>query len=329
VVDTSAINILNIASAVFQDEMSGMTQVLGALAKPDSKFVDIVNLLLKCNGKVVVTGIGKSGHIANKIAATFSSTGTPAFFMHPAEALHGDLGMIGANDIVIAISYSGEADELITMMPILKRIGVPIIGITGNLNSTLARNANFVLSIAIAKEACPLNLAPTTSTTVTLVLGDAIAVCLLTLRGFKPEDFALSHPGGSLGRRLILTARDLMRSGEALPWVLGHDNIKHVIVEISKKGLGFVAVVDDSGQLLGSITDGDLRRAFDRDIDLSKTIATEIMNATPKTIKPDGLAVDAIELMDAYRITGLLVVDENNNLIGAFNLHDLFKAKLI
>lgn len=320
--------ILDIAAVVFQDEISGIRQVLDTLTK-DTDFVDVVNLLLHCKGKVVVTGIGKSGHIANKIAATLASTGTPAFFVHPAEALHGDLGMIGVNDIVIAISYSGEADELIAIIPVLKRIGVPVIGLTGNLTSTLARVSRYLLSIAVSKEACPLNLAPTTSTTATLVLGDALAVCLLTLRGFKPEDFALSHPGGYLGRRLLLTAKDLMRVGADLPKVSTVDDIKHVIVEISKKGLGFAAVVDVGDTLMGAITDGDLRRAFDHDVDLTKTVAVDIMNPTPKTIKPDSLAVDALNLMEQHHITGLLVVDDNNCLIGAFNLHDLFKARLI
>jgi arabinose-5-phosphate isomerase len=278
---------------------------------------------------VIVTGIGKSGHIARKIAATFASTGTPSFFVHPAEALHGDLGMIERGDIVIAISYSGESDEILAILPAILHKSVPIIAFTGNLTSSLARLSTHVLSIQINKEACPLNLAPTTSTTVSLVLGDALAVSLLELRGFKPEDFALSHPGGTLGRRLLTKVMDIMHKGNRLPIVNSSSNLKQAVIEMTKKGLGLTAVVDDKHKLCGVITDGDLRRLLDHDIDIQATKVIEVMNIHPKLLNHNDLATVAVEFMEKHKITRFLVVDDDNNLVGAFNLHDLFKARLI
>lgn len=320
------VDVLSIAKQLFSDEISGLNAIRDSL---DVNFIEAVNLLLACEGKIVVSGMGKSGHVGNKIAATFASTGTSAFFMHPAEALHGDLGVVGSKDLLLAISYSGESDELSAIIPILKRKGIKVIAIVGNLDSTLAKLATCVLSIKIDKEACPLNLAPTTSTTATLVLGDALAVALLSLRDFRPEDFALSHPGGSLGRRLLTTVQDIMHSGERLPLVLPSAKLKEVVVEISQKGLGLVAVVDAEQVLLGVITDGDLRRVLDSEQDVRTLSAQEFMTVNPKVIHHTNLAVDAVEIINNYKIGGLLVVDDQNKVVGAFNLHDLFKAKLI
>lgn len=318
--------VLQIARQVFIDEISGVEQVQSYL---DDNFVKAIDLIYKCQGKIIVTGMGKSGHIGSKIAATMASTGTPAFFVHPAEALHGDLGMIDSKDVVIAISYSGESEELISILPIIKRRHVPMIGLTGNLNSSLGKISDCALNIKVDREACPLGLAPTTSTTACLVLGDALAVSLYTLRGFKPEDFALSHPGGSLGRRLLTTAEDLMHSGERLPCVRETASLKDVVMEISNKGLGFTGVVDANNQLLGIVTDGDLRRLLDHKIDIQTTNVLDIMTKSPATVLVDSLAVEAVELMENRKITGFLVVNEAKELVGAFNLHDLLKAKLL
>lgn len=326
-VDNNIIDVLQVAYQVFSDEIDGISSVANAL---DHNFLSSIKVLLNCTGKVVVSGIGKSGHIARKVAATFASTGTPAFFVHPAEALHGDLGMIESRDVVIAISYSGESDELLTIMPALKRKKVPVIVITGTLNSSLAKVANYVLNTKIEKEACPLNLAPTTSTTASLVMGDALAISLLKLRGLKSEDFALSHPGGILGRRLLISVADIMHIQDEIPVVMLNSNIKEVVFEISKKSLGFTAVLEDDCTLAGIITDGDVRRVLDHDISVwDSYFAKDIMNQNPKTIREDSLAVHAIDLMTQYKISGFLVVDNNNALVGAFNLHDLFRAKLI
>ena len=318
--------ILQIAASVFEDEIAGINQVKSCIG---DSFVSAIELIYACKGKIIVTGMGKSGHIGNKIAATMASTGTPAFFVHPAEALHGDLGMIDEKDAVIAISFSGESDELLGILPILKRKNVPMIAMTGNLESSLAKIANCALNIKVDKEACPLGLAPTTSTTACLVLGDALAVSLYTLRGFKQEDFALSHPGGSLGRRLLTRASDLMHTGERIPVVYPDTSLKDVVMEISKKGLGFAGVVDCSNKVVGVITDGDLRRLIDNQTDILTTTAITIMNKSPKTILADNLAVEAIELMENNKITGFVVVDESNQFVGAFNLYDLLQAKLI
>ncbi len=263
------------------------------------------------------------------MAATFASTGTPSFFVHPAEALHGDLGMIGSQDVVIAISYSGESDEILAILPAILHKSIPIIAMTGNVNSSLAKYATHILNLQIEKEACPLNLAPTTSTTASLVLGDAIAVSLLELRGFRPEDFALSHPGGSLGRRLLTKVSDIMHGGDRLPTVSLDSSLKDAVVEISNKGLGLAAVVDSEHKLCGVITDGDLRRLLDHNVDIRTVKATDIMNKNPKLLKDTDLATIAVNLMEKYKITGFLVVDDKMRLVGAFNLHDLFKAKLI
>ena len=318
--------VLPIASRVFSDEIAGVTQVQGYL---DDDFVSAVELIYNCAGKVVVMGIGKSGHIGNKIAATLASTGTPSFFVHPAEALHGDLGMIDSQDVVIAISYSGESDELVAILPVLKRRNVLLIGITGDRASNLGNICDCVLNIKVDKEACPLGLAPTSSTTACLVLGDALAVSVYTLRGFKPEDFALSHPGGSLGRRLLTRVEDLMHSGDRLPKVFAHTPLKDVVVEISNKGLGLTGVVDNAGVLVGIVTDGDLRRLLDKKVDIFAIQAQDIMNCKPKTMLSNTLAVEAVELMEKQKITGFLVVDEAHKLVGAFNLHDLLEAKLL
>jgi len=318
--------VIDLASQVFNDEIAGINQVLHNLSQDFTKAVDAI---LQCRGKIIVSGMGKSGHIAGKIAATLASTGTPAFFVHPAEALHGDLGMIESKDVVIAISYSGESEELISLLPAIKRKNTLVIGMTGNLDSTLGKYSDYILNIKVDKEACPLNLAPTTSTTASLVLGDALAICLLELRGFKPEDFALSHPGGSLGRKLLTTVNDIMHHGKLLPFVTENTNLKDVVVEISNKRLGLVGVVDDSNKLLGVIADGDLRRLLDHNVDIMTTYAKDIMVKNPKVLQSNTLAIEAVKLMEQYKITGFLVVDEDNHLVGAFNLHDLIKAKLL
>ena len=295
-------------------------------------FVQAVLMLLACKGRVVVMGMGKSGHIGRKISATLASTGTPAMFVHPAEASHGDLGMITAGDAVLAISNSGESDELTAILPLIKRMEVPLVAITGRADSTLGRHADVVLDAAVDKEACPHNLAPTASTTVQLALGDALAVALLDARGFKPDDFARSHPGGSLGRKLLTHVRDVMRSGDELPRSAPDDDLMSLMREMSAKGLGMSAVVDGDGRLLGVFTDGDLRRLIEKagnGPDLRSLRAREVMHANPRTVQADELAVSAAGLMEAHRITSLLVVDEAGRLVGALNSNDLMRAKVI
>lgn len=318
--------ILKVAKQVFADEVASINHIVDGLG---AQFLTAINLLYACTGKVIVTGMGKSGHIARKIAATLASTGTPAFFMHPAEALHGDLGMVDQADTIIAISYSGESDELSALLPIIRRKHIPIIAFTGNLKSNLAKIADCVLNIGVEKEACPLGLAPTSSTTVTLVMGDAVAVSLLSKRGFKKEDFALSHPGGALGRKLLTTAKDIMRQGDFLPKVYLESKLEDIVTEISRKGLGLVGVVDTHEILHGVITDGDLRRLLDKKDNHNIITAASIMNKQPKTLQQDSLAVIAVEMMEKEKITGFLVVDQDNKLTGAFNVHDLFRAKLL
>lgn len=294
--------------------------------------VQAVLMLLACKGRVVVMGMGKSGHIGRKISATLASTGTPAMFVHPAEASHGDLGMITTGDAVLAISNSGESDELTAILPLIKRMGVPLLAITGRADSTLGRHADVVLDAAVDKEACPHNLAPTASTTAQLALGDALAVALLDARGFKPDDFARSHPGGSLGRRLLTHVRDVMRSGDELPRTAPDDDLMTLMREMSAKGLGMSAVVGVDGQLLGVFTDGDLRRLIEKSgngPDLRSLRAREVMHASPRTVQADELAVSAAGLMEAHRITSLLVVDEAGRLVGALNSNDLMRAKVI
>jgi len=301
----------------------------GLKARLDERFVRAVEMMLQVKGRVVVTGMGKSGHIGRKIAATLASTGTPAMFVHPAEASHGDLGMIKVVDVVLAISNSGESDELVAILPVLKRQGVPLIAMTGGLQSSLARHADVVLDSSVEKEACPLNLAPTASTTAQLALGDALAVALLDARGFKPEDFARSHPGGSLGRRLLTHVGDVMRSGEDVPRVAPTASFSELMQEMSRKGLGASAVVDAAGRAVGVFTDGDLRRLIEKGQDLRALTAGEVMHATPRTIAQDALAVEAAEMMEKHRITSLLVVDAQGVLCGAINTNDLMRAKVI
>ncbi len=295
----------------------------------DSSFADALAILLACRGRVVVSGIGKSGHVGHKIAATLASTGTPAFFVHPAEASHGDLGMITAEDVMIALSNSGESTELVTIVPLVKRRGAKLIAITGNADSTLARQADVHLDAAVAEEACPLGLAPTASTTAALALGDALAVAALEARGFSPEDFARSHPGGSLGRKLLTHVRDVMRSGEDVPFVPDTISLADALLVISGKGLGMTAVLGADGRVTGLITDGDLRRALGRGIDLRSARAVDVMTPDPRHIGPNRLAVEAVEEMERRRINGLLVIDDAGMLVGALNMHDLLRAGVI
>jgi arabinose-5-phosphate isomerase len=295
-------------------------------ARLDARFAAACRLCLGCQGRVVVTGMGKSGHIAGKIAATLASTGTPAFFMHPAEAGHGDLGMITRTDVVLAISNSGETPELVFLLPHLKRLGVPLLVLVGNLDSTLGRAANVAIDVSVSEEACPHNLAPTASTTATLAMGDALAVSVLEARGFTKQDFARSHPGGSLGRKVLVHVADLMRVGDAVPRVAPQALLSEGLAEISRKGLGMAVVVDRDGLILGVFTDGDLRRALDNPIDVRKTPISAVMTRNGKTIGPRELAAEAVHLMELYRITALPVADESGRLVGALNVHDLFRA---
>jgi arabinose-5-phosphate isomerase len=295
----------------------------------DADFAQACRLILDCRGRVVVTGMGKSGHIGGKLAATFASTGTPAFFVHPGEAQHGDLGMIQPQDVVIAISNSGETGEILTILPIIKRMGAKLIAMTGNPKSSLARQADVHLDVGVAKEACPHNLAPTSSTTATLAMGDALAVALLKARDFTPEDFARSHPGGKLGRRLLLYVRDLMHSGERIPQVSEAAGLREALLEMSSKGLGMTAIVDTGGRLTGIFTDGDLRRALNKGIDVYQAKITDIMTRNPKTIGADTLAAEAVAFMQAKNINGLYVVDADHKVLGALNMHDLLRAGVV
>ena len=295
----------------------------------DTGFADAVHLILACSGRVVVSGMGKSGHIGGKIAATLASTGTPAFFMHPGEASHGDLGMITHDDVVLALSNSGESNEIVSIVPLIKRRGAKLVAMTGNPNSTLAREADAHLNEAVDKEACPLNLAPTASTTAALALGDALAVALLDARGFSADDFARTHPGGSLGRRLLIHVRDVMHTGDELPKIDHDASLKVALLEMTKKGLGMTAVVDAAGRVAGVFTDGDLRRALEHALDLQQARVTDLMTRNPKTIHADELAVAAVEKMETLKINGLLVVDDTHTLVGALNMHDLLKAGVV
>ena len=307
---------------VLETEVAAVAALQGRLGEA---FVEACRVLHDCAGRVVVTGMGKSGHIGNKIAATLASTGTPAFFLHPAEASHGDIGMITHEDVVIAISNSGETAELVTILPVIKRLAVPLIAMTGRPQSTLAKAAAAVLDVSVAEEACPHNLAPTASTTATLAMGDALAVAVLEARGFSEDDFARSHPGGNLGRLLVRVA-DVMRTGDELPAVGPDASMRDGLLEISRKGLGMTAVVDAQRRVLGIYTDGDLRRTLDQPIDVRTKQMGEVMTPNPRTIASRRLAAEAVHLMETHRITQLLVVDENNVLVGALNVHDLFRA---
>ena len=303
---------------------------LSALAKRiDNKFVDACNIILDCSGRVVVTGMGKSGHIANKIAATLASTGTPSFFVHPGEASHGDLGMITPNDVVIALSNSGETDEIIALLPVIKRLNTPLITLTGNPDSTLAKTSNINIDVSIKKEACPLGLAPTSSTTAALAMGDAIAIALLEVRGFSEDDFALSHPGGTLGRRLLLRVDDIMHTGEDIPKVNENATLGEALIEMSKKGLGVTSIVNNNGTVLGVFTDGDLRRTLDSGVDFKSCHVKDVMTKNGKEIPANSLAASALALMETHRINALVVIDEENKLVGMLNMHDLLRARVI
>lgn len=317
---------LSLARQTFEIEAAA---VLALGARAGDEFVQAIALMLACTGRVVVMGMGKSGHIGRKIAATLASTGTPALFVHPAEASHGDLGMIQPADLVLAISNSGESEELVAILPVLSRLGVALVAITGRLQSTLAKQAHVVLDSSVAREACPLNLAPTASTTAQLALGDALAVVLLDARGFKEEDFARSHPGGALGRKLLTHVRDVMRSGDAVPQVRPDSSFTELMREMSSKGLGASAVVDDQHHLLGIFTDGDLRRLVEKGTDLRGRTAGEVMHVNPRTVRADALAVEAVALMERHSINSVLVVDESGSLCGALNTNDLMRAKVI
>jgi arabinose-5-phosphate isomerase len=301
----------------------GLRQALGP------SFLEAVRTMLSVTGRVVVMGMGKSGHIGRKMAATLASTGTPALFVHAGEAIHGDLGMVTADDVVVAISNSGESQELSTILPLLKRLGVRVIAMTGQSGSTLARHADIVIDCSVAKEACPLNLAPTASSIAQLAMGDALALVLLDARGFKAEDFARSHPGGALGRKLLTHVQDVMRSGDAVPRIAGHASLTDMMREMSEKGLGAVAIVDADQRVLGIFTDGDLRRLVEKGADLRALTAGAVMHRAPRTIARQALAVDAAQLMERHRITSVLVVDEAGALCGALNSNDLMRAKVI
>jgi arabinose-5-phosphate isomerase len=303
----------------------------GAKARLGAGFIRAVETVLACRGRVVVMGMGKSGHVGRKIAATLASTGTPAMFVHPGEASHGDLGMVTVHDVVMAISNSGESDELNIILPVLKRLRVPVIALTGKPQSTLAAHAEMVIECTVEQEACPLNLAPTASTTTQMALGDALAVALLDARGFKEDDFARSHPGGALGRKLLMHVRDLMRSGDALPRVGPESSFTAMLREMTGKGLGLTAIVGDSDRILGIFTDGDLRRLIERGADLRALTARDVMHPNPRRIRADALAVEAADLMEQHRITSVLVVDDDagERLVGTLNTNDLMRAKVI
>ncbi|MGL4206852.1 MAG: KpsF/GutQ family sugar-phosphate isomerase [Aeromonadaceae bacterium] len=315
----SAFRVLDIEIAALQ----GLREFI------NDDFVHACQSLLACQGKVVVMGMGKSGHIARKIAATLASTGTPAFFVHPGEASHGDLGMLSPQDVVIAISNSGESNEILALLPVIKRWGNPLICMTGNPHSTMARESSVHLCIQTPQEACPLGLAPTSSTTATLVMGDALAVALLEAKGFTADDFALSHPGGALGRKLLLRNSDLMHSGELLPAVTREATISQALLEMSRKGLGMTTVLDSDGTLVGIFTDGDLRRILDQQLDIHHTPISRVIHPGCITVPPEMLAAEAVQLMQARKINGLVVVDSDNRPVGAFNMHDVLKAGVV
>nr|WP_193004568.1 KpsF/GutQ family sugar-phosphate isomerase [Aeromonas simiae] len=306
-----------------QQAIAGLHQYL------NEAFDRACEMILHCGGKIVVTGMGKSGHVGSKIAATLASTGTPAFFLHPGEASHGDLGMISEGDLIIAISNSGESDEILALLPVLKRRGIPLISMTGKPESTMAREANVHLCIRVEREACPLGLAPTSSTTATLVMGDALAVALLEARGFTADDFALSHPGGALGKRLLLRVSDIMHAGDALPLVSNEASISEALLEVSRKGLGMTGIVAADGTLAGIFTDGDLRRILDQQVDIHHTSISQVMTANGITVGSEMMAAEAVKLMETRKINGLLVVDAQRRPLGAFNMHDLLRARVI
>ena len=318
---------IELGLAVLNTEAEAISALTGRL---DQRFHDACELILKCAGRIVVTGMGKSGHIGNKIAATLASTGSPAFFMHPGEASHGDLGMITADDLVIALSNSGETSEITLLLPLLKRIGIPLVALTGNPASTLARSANIHLDVSVAREACPLGLAPTSSTTATLAMGDALAVAVLEARGFTEEDFALSHPGGQLGRRLLLRVSDIMHTGDAIPMVTAETTLKDTLLEMTVKGLGMAGVIDAaSKRLVGIYTDGDLRRTFEQMPDIESALVRDYMTPNCVTIEADRIASEAVKIMHDKKINALMVVDKELVVQGALNMHDLLRAGVV
>lgn len=318
--------ICNLGRAVIEEE----AKTLHALAKRlDHNFAKACQTLLSCEGRIIVMGMGKSGHIARKIAATFASTGSPAFFIHPGEAKHGDFGMITKNDVALVISNSGETEEVLAILPYIKRLGLPLIALSGKLHSTLATNATVHIDISVEKEACPLGLAPTSSTTAALVMGDALAISLLELRGFTAEDFALSHPGGTLGKRLILRIDDIMHTGSAIPKVAIDALLKSALVEMTQKKLGLTTIVDQDNQLVGIFTDGDIRRAFDNQTDIHNTVIHQVMTKNPKTIKPGALAAEALRIMENHKITALVVANEKQQPVGVVHLHDILRAGIV
>jgi len=318
--------LLELAGEVLTIESRAVDALRGRL---NDDFIAACKLCLQTPGRIVVSGMGKSGHVSNKIAATLASTGTPAFFMHPAEASHGDLGMITSQDLLLAISYSGETAEMVTILPVVKRMGAKLLSLTGNPKSTMARAADVHLDISVAEEACPLNLAPTASTTATLAMGDALAVALLKSRGFTAEDFARSHPSGSLGKRLLLRVSDVMRSGDRVPAVQADVSLRDGLMEMTDKGLGMTAIVGKDLALEGVFTDGDLRRTLDSGANIHKTKISDVMHSDCKTTSADVLAAEALHLLEENKITSLLVTDENNRLVGALNIHDLFREGLM
>ena len=322
-VSTSALELARKVLAIEAEAVAGL------IPRLDQRFLDAVDLILACSGRVVVSGVGKSGHVARKIASTMASTGTPAFFVHAAEAGHGDLGMITHDDVVLALSNSGESDELLTIIPMIKRQGAKLIAVTGNPESTLAREADVHLDASVPQEACPLNLAPTASTTAALALGDALAITLLDARGFSEHDFARAHPGGALGRKLLTHVSDVMRTGDDAPSVPDTASFSEALIEMSRKGMGMTAVLDPSGKVAGIFTDGDLRRTLESKPDVRSIRISEVMKRNPQTIAPQKLAAEAVELMERYKINQLLVVTGAGELVGALNTHDLFRAKVI
>ncbi len=325
-IEVDEARLIALARAVLEVEARSISELIPQV---NEQFVAAARYMLACEGRIVVLGMGKSGHIGGKIAATFASTGTPAFFVHPGEASHGDMGMITARDVVFALSNSGETDELVVLVPLLKRLGVPLIAMTGNPKSTLGESATIHIHVAVEQEACPLGLAPTSSTTAALAMGDALAVALLEARGFTQEDFARSHPGGMLGRRLLLRIKDLMHIGKEMPMVSGTTLLSEALLEITGKGLGLTAVVDDRRRVAGVFTDGDLRRVLDRGLDVRATQIQEVMTHSCRTIRPETLAAEALAIMQESKINALLVVDSGNTLVGVLNMHDLLKARVV
>ncbi len=323
---SSAASVLASARRTLDIEARALTELNQRL---DASVEKAVALMLTCKGRVVVCGLGKTGHIARKIAATLASTGTPSFFLHAAEAIHGDIGMIGGQDLLIAVSYSGSGQELLTILPAAHRLGVKVIAMTGHNDSELARLADVHLDVSVSQEACPLNLAPTASTTVALAMGDALAVACLEARGFGPDDFARSHPGGALGRRLLTRVADIMRSATSVPSVTQTASIFEALEEISRKGMGMTAVLDADGRAIGIFTDGDLRRLIERKGDVRNLSVTEGMSRNPRHIQAEALAVDAAVIMDSHKLTQMLVSDEQGKLIGALHMHDLMTAKVV